>query len=529
MIKLVIADDEERVCRLINALGDWDTLGIKVVGIARNGVEALQLLGREKVDILITDIRMPGYNGLELIERVKKLSDSTKVIIISGYASFEYAQNALKYGVNDYLLKPISRQALNESLQSLCCQIQKEKEQNRILEDSSREREEELSRIRRTLLSDLINVQSLVLSENKLEEQYHFHARKGSYRIFILKMDLPHEKMEEETASHFWSRAEEIFLKDTEKNCIDRVLLRQGVCLYGLVHYAPAAEENIRRSFRTCLNHVLARQEIFGVAELTLALGEEVRSPADLDRSLLSARRRITERILEGTGKVIDKSVETQMLLGKRLLDKYNREAGFAIDHLDREGLIRACSSLQEEIEGSKGVHGWEILDLITEAGRLFTLHLELPSQREYLETFLQDCIDSLSVEELFETLKDFTVTQLDLFIADREEETVRPIRIARQYIHQHFAEPITLEEVSEKAGLTPAYFSALFKKETEVGFARYLMNERIEASKELLRESNLPVQEICKRVGYHDLKHFAHLFEKTTGVKPAVYRKLYG
>ena len=133
MIKLVIADDEERVCRLINALGDWDTLGIKVVGIARNGVEALQLLGREKVDILITDIRMPGYNGLELIERVKKLSDSTKVIIISGYASFEYAQNALKYGVNDYLLKPISRQALNESLQSLCCQIQKEKEQNRIL------------------------------------------------------------------------------------------------------------------------------------------------------------------------------------------------------------------------------------------------------------------------------------------------------------------------------------------------------------------------------------------------------------
>ena len=214
MIKLVIADDEERVCRLINALGDWDTLGIKVVGIARNGVEALQLLGREKVDILITDIRMPGYNGLELIERVKKLSDSTKVIIISGYASFEYAQNALKYGVNDYLLKPISRQALNESLQSLCCQIQKEKEQNRILEDSSREREEELSRIRRTLLNDLINVQSLALSENKLEEQYHFHARKGCYRVFILKMDLPHEKMEEETAAHFWNRAEELFLKE---------------------------------------------------------------------------------------------------------------------------------------------------------------------------------------------------------------------------------------------------------------------------------------------------------------------------
>ena len=116
MVKLVVADDEERVCRLIVALGNWEELGIKVVGTAANGIQALELIRKEKTDILITDIRMPGLNGLELIEKVREISPDIKIMIISGYANFEYAQNALKQGVSDYLLKPINKDALNESL-----------------------------------------------------------------------------------------------------------------------------------------------------------------------------------------------------------------------------------------------------------------------------------------------------------------------------------------------------------------------------------------------------------------------------
>ena len=113
MVKLVVADDEERVCRLIVALGNWEELGIKVVGTAANGIQALELIRKEKTDILITDIRMPGLNGLELIEKVREISPDIKIMIISGYANFEYAQNALKQGVSDYLLKPINKDALN--------------------------------------------------------------------------------------------------------------------------------------------------------------------------------------------------------------------------------------------------------------------------------------------------------------------------------------------------------------------------------------------------------------------------------
>ena len=109
------------------------------------------------------------------------------------------------------------------------------------------------------------------------------------------------------------------------------------------------------------------------------------------------------------------------------------------------------------------------------------------------------------------------------------ETDTIRPVRKAKEYIQNHFSDPLTLEEVSEIVGLSTAYFSALFKKTEGEGFAKYLINVRMEQAKLLLRESNLPVTEICRRVGYNDPKHFTHTFEKAAGVKPSTYRKLYG
>ena len=129
----------------------------------------------------------------------------------------------------------------------------------------------------------------------------------------------------------------------------------------------------------------------------------------------------------------------------------------------------------------------------------------------------------------MFTCLLDFMLTKVNQMIALREEDSVRPVRLAKQYIHNHYQEQITLEEVSDYVGLTPAYFSVMFKKETEIGFAKYLINERIEGAKDLLRESTLSVAAICRKVGYNDPKHFTRLFEKNVGVKPAVYRKLYG
>ena len=119
MLKVVIADDEARILSLIRLLPDWDALGMEVAGTAGNGLEALALIERERPDILITDIRMPGCQGLELIERARRAVPDIEIIIISGYAHFEYAQTAIKLGVGDYLLKPIKKDELTSTLAKL--------------------------------------------------------------------------------------------------------------------------------------------------------------------------------------------------------------------------------------------------------------------------------------------------------------------------------------------------------------------------------------------------------------------------
>ena len=119
MLKVVIADDEARVCSLIQMLIDWDALDMELAGTAANGLEALELMRAQRPDILITDIRMPGCHGLELIERAKQENPALGIVIISGYAHFEYAQSAIRFGVGDYLLKPINRQELMATLQKL--------------------------------------------------------------------------------------------------------------------------------------------------------------------------------------------------------------------------------------------------------------------------------------------------------------------------------------------------------------------------------------------------------------------------
>ena len=112
MIRVIIADDEKLICRLVQALADWDSLGMEVAGTAENGLEALQLVEALEPDILITDIRMPGCDGLELIRRAKELRPrNLKLWIISGYAHFEYAQSAIQFGVGNYLLKPIKKKS----------------------------------------------------------------------------------------------------------------------------------------------------------------------------------------------------------------------------------------------------------------------------------------------------------------------------------------------------------------------------------------------------------------------------------
>lgn len=182
MIKVVIADDEARICQLIKVLVDWDALGMEIAGIASNGIEALMMVRKERPDILITDIRMPGASGIDLIKQARSICPSICMIIISGYAHFEYAKTALAYGVKDYLLKPINQKELMASLQKVAAEIRLEQEQKEADASLAEERTNDRKRLRNVLIQDLLSGQVKASTEEEMEAQYHFSAKTGCVR-----------------------------------------------------------------------------------------------------------------------------------------------------------------------------------------------------------------------------------------------------------------------------------------------------------------------------------------------------------
>jgi len=159
----------------------------------------------------------------------------------------------------------------------------------------------------------------------------------------------------------------------------------------------------------------------------------------------------------------------------------------------------------------------------------MFVNRLNAGENEETLEDFNRRCAQCCVTRDLFGCLRRLQRDQMDKAAQKLRDRDAQPIRTAKLYIRKHFQEPVTLEEVSAAVGFSVNYFSTLFKKETGEGFTKYLTRVRMDEARALLRDTGRPVAEICRSVGYGDLKHFTHTFKAETGLTPGEYRKLYG
>ncbi len=529
MISLVIADDEERICRLITALGEWERLGICVKATAANGLEALDIIRRENVDLLITDIRMPGLGGMELIREVYEVSPQTRIIVISGYSNFEYAQTAIEYGVKGYLLKPINRQELNEILEKQVQEIGKERQYNRNIQLIREENEQAVRRSRERLVTDLCSNPSLSVTQQRLNDYYHFSFSGGSLFALVLKTCTPLSDIGTELQKVFQERTEEILAKQFKDAVEDMVTgwnTDFGICI---ISCRRLDADQIRRAARESLKRIQVMQEPIGTGGVSMGLGGPAADSTQLSLALDIARKGSWEHLLHGYGRVCLEDVSKETVSAGSLLDHFTRDISPALETMDMVQAADAVNALRRNVDQIRGIRSWEVLELVRQAGVMVLMRLEVSGQNELREEFYCALKRCSSEDDLFQTLIDFVSGQMETLAQLRQSDSNRAVRIAKQYIQQHYQEPLTLEEVAEHVNLTDAYFSVLFKKETGEGFAKYLASVRLDMAKRMLRETSLPVAEICRQVGYNDVKHFSRIFERNSGVTPAAYRKLYG
>ena len=346
MLKVVIADDEARVCQLILMLADWDGLGMEVAGVASNGLEALELVERLRPDILITDIRMPGCHGLELIERAKDKFPQLEIIIISGYAHFEFAQTAIKHGVGDYLIKPIKREELMATLEKLGQRCRQRNQSATEMEQLRRSNQETENLLRLRLPLDILNQRLESTAEGALWETYRFRPESGLYQPALLKIDVPSGCFSTATMAVIQEKTTTIFQRELRGVCGETLMAFQagwGCCLLG---FAAGEQNAVRKHLRSCLNQLLAQRSMFGAVEFSLALGPAVSRIGDLPASARTARQVAANRLTEGTGRLLEGIPKPTGWDRSRALEQYRRKIERGMEGLDGQLLDEAVEEL---------------------------------------------------------------------------------------------------------------------------------------------------------------------------------------
>ncbi len=540
MLKVLIADDEKKVCQLIVNLIDWESLGFEIAGVVNDGISAYRFIQDNTVNLMITDIRMPGCDGMELIQKAKVLYPNMHIVIISGYSQFDYAQNAIRYGVEDYLLKPIRKKDLMATLKKILDRYKEEIRDARKWEDVQKKLEENEEKVKRSLLEDLLKrpekFGGFFICE-KINAEYHYRFVEGYYQTLIVKIIPVKRKEDADTRRLLLQKGAELLRESLQNVCNETVLNIIDGEIYGLFNGTKEELKQTHRRLKKVKLDLIRLQDVFDEISVYLALGKCIESIQQVLVSFDDARAAMEDRFYfaddfllkkeereEGENRAdadsaknyIDNTFKKRFLNYIEIMD---------IDNIRKE-LELICGALQK----SAAKDGTVVVDVYREILTLFyfgvhSYNISIPDQYAELKRNLELFG---SIDRAMDYLTEYIVNSLMHWIAEKKYVEARPIRIAKRYISDNYYKPLTLEIVSKEIGFNATYFSSMFKKETDMNFSEYLKKIRIDNAKNLLLNTENTVEDISYAVGYSDIKYFSRLFKKLTGVTPTEFRKLY-
>ncbi len=523
MLRVVIADDEIRICRLIQALVPWEDLGMEIVSLSHDGIQALEDVNTYHPDILITDIRMPGCSGLELIEKVKMGNPYCEIIIISGYTHFEYARTAIRYGVGDYLLKPVNKEELLTILRKLKERILIRKEGRQLLNQVQQDSRKGFQE----LVQKAINHWKIDSTRENLIREYGLYFDKEIFFIFVIKICGDYQQLNEEAVGAIMERVSNSLDNSLpkEKQAMFSCQIRNSLLI--VVNTSRNEQEAVLKRIKSSISQLDMIKSMYRNVEFLTTIGEKQESTEGMIKEIPQVLEKLKEKLMcmvqrEKRGIRSDWSKES-------LLKNYTKQIGVSLELFSIETMEKAVDEIQQWISQDPAPEGKDVWDTIQKCARIFLYQAGDSSYQQEGKIFddrCEYCHDALGLLRELRRMQENKLRQLQ---EKKEEENSRPIRLAKEYIQNRFKEQITMDEVASHVGLSSSYFSVLFKKTEGQGFLEYLINLRIEEAKRRLRETNEPIAVVCKEVGYNDVKHFVATFSKSTGLKPSVYRNLYG
>lgn len=535
MYKVLIVDDEKYVISLIEKLIDWEKLGMEVVGSAGDGMRGVELVEELKPDILIADVKMPGFDGISLVKRVREIDRDIKFIIISGHKKFEYAKSVMKYNVEDYILKPIDKEELEGILQKIRKELDEKSEQRKNEGKINKWMDSNRLLMNEQFMEDLDN-KALFSKKQSIEEiNQRYFTELGNYVYWcaIIQLNGLNGTMEASFAEDFLGTLKKYIDQDNGEN--ERpIMSRIG---YHQILLLLESDQEKMSSVNTVLEHILRESLRMGSKysglKVALAVGKPVRldsTAACLEETLDSAKAALNKRFTDGYGLIL-------------LAENKNSTENTAIDTDQLKGLGKALRSTSEseitqQIEGIYDAvknEGFKNPDIYIAAAYKINeelyQYLRLFSSTERMQPKLEEqlekrIIEATSIAELKKLLVQHICENMEQLIGDSKSNLSPAIRTAKIFIANNYKQDIGLGDVAKVVNLSSVYFSGLFKKEIGENFVDYLNRVRIDAAKILLKDVRNNIGEIAEQCGFSDTRYFAKIFKRSVGITPSDYRK---
>ena len=546
MLKTFLVEDEVVIREMIKKMIPWEQYGFELAGEAADGEMALPLILKCKPDLLITDIKMPFMDGLTLCRLVKKEIPDIRIVILSGYDDFNYAKQAISIGVEDYLLKPITKNAFIERLEEIHNRYEHEKTQREYYEKFRLEMQEYEKNASRDFFETLVRADSNLAELYRRADKLNLDIVAEAYNILIFTPDTSEGNYNSYDGCSDWEAEVQDKINTYFLNHPVAILFRHQVFSYAIL--VKGQKDTIEKNTEECvkaIQDIMDRTE--GRTDWFIAVGKSADRLSMLGHSYRTAVRANSFRYLYD-GHILDyQSLETRK---ENPSDSY-REDSVQLRNVNINALNPAIlqkflsSGLAEEVEDF-------IRDYFNAIGQepmgslVFRNYVVLNVRFSVL-SFLKKlgCDDSeISGQETdniveetgksIETAVAYCGKMLKKAIVLRDENAGNQnrsvLKLAVDFIdHNYMDEEISLNKAAHVANVSANHFSALFSQNMGQTFTEYLTDLRMSKAKELLRCTAMRSSEIAGEVGYKDAHYFSYLFKKTQGMTPSEYRKMRG
>ncbi|OXS53032.1 hypothetical protein B1A99_31205 [Cohnella sp. CIP 111063] len=531
MIKVLIADDESIFRDFLKIVLPWEKYGFQICGEARNGVEALELADGQRPDIALVDINMPFMDGLELSQELKRRYPAIGVVIITGHNEFEYARKAIRIGVEDYLLKPFTKEELLLTLSKLQTEIRETKDRELTLKaNEAMWKEGFLNRL-------------LESEEQKPEEirarlaELGYPEASNLFQAACIEIDPKDAKWSNVGDRELWKFAVANIMAEALEGEGNRLIFNgpegRTICVYEPASGDGSDPDAVRASYeRLCAS-------IRKYLKLSIAIGLGTFQPdiAGIRQSYKEALRALQYKFVVGNGRVIEYDSRSQGVKGFAsgfIPSQTNEDLLIALRMGDGPGAERTLRAV------FKGIREDRLsLDYVyTICMGLVSVCLSCVSEKGHPiedcfgEDFFpySDVMTLHSFEAAESWIVDLYLKAIEYMALHRQTKSGKIAQTAKELIDEQYRDPeLKVETLAQQVYINPSYLRGVFKKTHGITVTDYITQKRMEEAKALLLEGRIKLADIAEQVGYNDPAYFSRAFKKYYGASPRDFEKMRG